>query len=398
MNELKLLKKITGFIDNARWKDKRNYFELNYANPIASTNELILSHYITYITDRQMPFKRIWDVGGFVFSSLVNAYAKGENIDNLLSESAKFSNIKDGQLYFRSDKPMDQDSESYMKVKGDISNNEVKFCSRFVTTDYRCIYNTLYILSKIANRSIIEYIKKIIKLNIDHKDDIVKRIAYGLYILTYENVKNKNVEKLQDYVHQTKEFAEQQYKIVMEKLTNKEDFEKGYNIYLKKQIYTSKRIWCSLRDYMKDIHYREKFKKEIKPTLRDDICELYYLKQLELPGDVWNNNSKFLQCNFDNKNSTPFNKYLREFVYSGENDEGENYVEQFDITFSFAPRMCEQDMCDICPYALIKKDSQIEKLCINDSNKLCPIMLCSTGYRMSCVGKERCMFIKLIDK
>ena len=50
---------ITDFIDRARWSDKNNYSEVNYRNDKMPLGDKMLTHYISYVTDRQMPFQRI---------------------------------------------------------------------------------------------------------------------------------------------------------------------------------------------------------------------------------------------------------------------------------------------------------------------------------------------------
>ena len=63
---------ITNFLDNARWLSKENYNLINFFTTGLSDDEKLLTHWLCYITDRQMPFRRIWDIGGFIFSELVN--------------------------------------------------------------------------------------------------------------------------------------------------------------------------------------------------------------------------------------------------------------------------------------------------------------------------------------
>ena len=50
---------IKNFIDKARWNSVENYSKINYANSSMHDSLKILTHYIAYVTDRQMPFQRI---------------------------------------------------------------------------------------------------------------------------------------------------------------------------------------------------------------------------------------------------------------------------------------------------------------------------------------------------
>lgn len=390
---------ITHFIDSARWSNIENYSIINYANPDLSFPEKILTHYLTYVADRQMPFQRIWNVGGFVFSRLVEEYStSSQSIEELV---AKYYSTDENKLSFICSigKSLTPDQKEKLQVEN--SDGEVEFRSRFVTTDFCSIYYTLYILKDFADKSLIEYIKKVIRLHFNshtntfdnnYSKDIVRRIAFALYILTYQNNKiKKNGQSVEEYIKMIKESSEKQLEIVKDILTNLDNFNKKYNKFCKGRMFKCKRVWCALRDYIKGLEFKDFFTKEIKDLLSDNIGNIFYLKQLELPGDVWNNNDIFIKCNFQNRGKKTFNKYLREAFANQENNINEGYVEQFDITFSLAPRMCERKLCTLCPYGILKsKEHQFNLLCINDVSKLCPIILHSTGYMFQCIGKERC--------
>jgi len=391
--------RITAFLDNARWNDvANNYFALNYCSPSnPSLNYLILSHYLTYIVDRQMPFQRIWDIGGYVFSSLVEKYEQTNcDIDSLLGLSGEYSQIEGDHLYFCA-----PNTTNAKLLYAEKKNNKIIFRSRFVTTDYRSIYNTLYILDKISHRSIIDYIKNIVSLN-KGEQDIIKRITFGLFLLTYDGIINKKrTEDTKDYISDANEYASKQSTKIRSVLCDKDLFNKEYYQYLHKQIYYSKRIWCSIRDYIKDERYSSRFIKEI---FDKEIPTTNLLKQLVLPGDVWNNNDKFQQCLFGNKKSRiPLNVHLDNIFKDQKTDKALDncYAEQFDITFSLAPRMCEQGNCELCPYSLVHSNKNptncISQLCINNTNKLCPIILFATGYKMNCVGSQICV-LHIISK
>ena len=74
---------VVNFLDECRWDSENlnNYNLINYAHNDLSNEEKLLTHWISYITDRQMPFEEVWDVGGFVFSDMVKHYrSEGEAV------------------------------------------------------------------------------------------------------------------------------------------------------------------------------------------------------------------------------------------------------------------------------------------------------------------------------
>lgn len=66
--------KVMSFYDKIRWGSISNYDTINFFRDNLDVDTKILTHWLCYITDRQMPYKRIWDLGGFVFSELVDEY------------------------------------------------------------------------------------------------------------------------------------------------------------------------------------------------------------------------------------------------------------------------------------------------------------------------------------
>ena len=420
MELLEKIIEITSFIDEAQWNDVAeqrkqgrtlvNYSDHNWFHD--NPDSRILTHYLCYITDRQMPYERIWNVGGFVFSNMVKEYMQGVSTSNLLSPNTTNSHIQlvNDSLKFLCRGLGLTKSQQYLLGSACNESGNVIFASRFITTDYRNIYNVLYILEKlqkekvIPKRSLVEYIKEVIRVY--PKEEIVKRMAYALYLLTYKDVKNRNPkESVDTFVRNTEKESISQYEMVRSFLNGQDEHDVGFNNYCKKKIYYSKRIWCSIRDYILDPEYNDFFIAEIRKVLCDVINKMEYLRQMELPGDVWNNNSNFLDCNIKrlqpNENKPPFNKYLRDQYDKLKGLEG--YAEQFDITFSLAPRMCESLDCEFCPYGLLHEERKdgtrimhhFEEMCIDNSDKLCPIILHSTGYKSKCVGTNDCALYKL---
>ena len=75
-------------LDDIRWNIADNYNLINYCcdKDKLTNDEKLLTHWLCYITDRQMGFERVWDVGGYVISHMVRAFTQGnyKNVRELL--------------------------------------------------------------------------------------------------------------------------------------------------------------------------------------------------------------------------------------------------------------------------------------------------------------------------
>jgi len=164
--------------------------------------------------------------------------------------------------------------------------------------------------------------------------------------------------------------------------------------YKSDKIFASKRAICALRDYFKGAEYIEHFKILLGEKAFDDLSK--QLDQLELPGDVWNNNSRFGKCmqalGFDYgkvKTKQYLNRALRT-AYDNIGDKKVGYPEQFDFTFDFVPRMCEKSNCKICLFEYLKEKNDFDKNTFNmyciegNDDKMCPVLLQYCGYTVTC--------------
>src|SRR3989337_1568724 len=77
---------ITDFIDESRWISKDNYGLINFYKDDLSSDAQLLTHWICYITDRQIGFRRVWDVGGYIFSEIVDQLNTSRDL-NLLNST-----------------------------------------------------------------------------------------------------------------------------------------------------------------------------------------------------------------------------------------------------------------------------------------------------------------------
>ena len=391
--------KIISFYDKVRWNSVSNYNLINFYKTDLDDDTKLLTHWLCYISDRQMAFERIWDVGGFVFSELTNNFKESGDL-NLLNPNLSNSFIKKnrkGGYTFISNSIVDGNS-TLKKSYGYSGTDMVEFTPRYYPSDYYSILFTFNILSE-YNYSLTKYIAKQIN-KYKKKDDLIQRILFSLYLLTYYEIGQPRKIDIADFDGNIKKSKNRAIKV---KAILTDSFEKEFTNFKKSTIFNQKRAWCSLRDFFKSPEFNSYFKSALREENIDfEELELFSLKsfqQFELPGDVWNNNSKFRNCILENteyeKSNKSLNKILRDYFEKNKDDLGNSYPEQFDITFDFVPRMCENNNCDICPIGLIKgnENSDFEKTCVIDTKYYCPVALTNCNYKIDCFGKE-CELIK----
>lgn len=427
--------KIIDFLDDCRWnttereKDSENniiednYYKINYANKEIDNDSKLLIHWICYIADRQMKFRKIWAVGGFVFSDMVENYKKNGVEAILKNDGINFKKDDNDELAFIASREAGK-NEILNKYYEKKDNDSVDFKPRCFASEYVSIVYTLYTLEKISDKSFVKYIIMIInniimsdlyKNNKElQKQLLIRGIAYGLYLLTYEDIGSPKKENLENNKWTTKLWnnAEKRSENLKNLLTgsdkNKFCSEIEPQFYKSKKTFKSKRLWCALRDYIKSQEYGNALKTELTNSgLDTDIVNDIFSKEakqyLELPGDVWNNNNIFRKCivkdcaKLEVKTNKKMNEFLRE-LYEKELTFG--YPEQFDVTFDFVPRMCDVGNCDICPFGLLKdksNESSID-LCIDKKGKYCPVVLACCNFKYKCQGKNNCKLKWLYSK
>jgi hypothetical protein len=357
--------KTISWLDDKRWNVEYNYNFVNFFKNDLSNCEKILTHWICYITDRQMPFEIVWDKGGYVFSELVYEYSR-----NTLSPQQP-KQIFD--KYY--DKYKDNKDKERFRFK---STDNVYFASRYVTDDYEKISQTLEVLNKSEyKRNIVVYIIDIIRKFKD-SEDLLVRVACGLHLLSY-------------HLDRKKAIAEKVTRIINEN----EKFEKKLSEFKKTSTRGKKRLWCCIRDYKKGL-YHQIFNSAINEVASENAEELIKkwdglpMNQIELPGDVWNNSPLFRDNLFSNildvdkiPKTWGMPDVVRELYNQIKKDKDAHdfYPEQFDITFDFVPRMCNKKLCRVC---LFGRDG-VESICIPTKDKYCPVALVSCGYIAKCM-------------
>lgn len=361
---IKIFKAIS-WLDSQRWDTGDNYNFINFFRNDLTNCEKILTHWICYITDRQMPFEIVWDKGGYVFSELVYEYSRdGISPQQILNNHYE--------------KYIDKNGKELFRFK---SKDGVTFASRYVTDDYQNILQTLEVLNdQRYKRNILVFIADIIQ-KFRHKNDFLIRITCGLHLLTYQ-LENKKTNS----------------KKIIGILNDDEKFEKKLKQFKRTSTNGKKRLWCCVRDYKKGL-YHEIFNNAIKEIPNNDSTTLTNvwnklpMDQIELPGDVWNNSPLFrdnLFASILDINNIPktwgMPKIIRELYNQLKNSEEvkDFYPEQFDITFDFVPRMCNKKLCNVCPFG----NNGVESICIPTDDKYCPVALVSCGYITTCKGDD----------
>ena len=461
----KLVKKfeIMKFFDDARRSGTGNF--ANYgsgANLCAKAQKVvngksygkdfeILVHWITYIAERGSDFRRIWDVGGYVYSNYLADWKEdNKDLASMFKPGGKYLK-KSGESYRW---VVDREDNKRLEKYTFDNEKEVEYISRYCVADYFNMSFTLYVLQdEKYGKSLLNFLKEICSnISKDDQEKRVKGVAMALYLLTYydfngdlnksdvDNDKfkglsilneNKNkdtvatkLENSYKYLFESSLKLKERKEIVEKRLFEEFDdtYERFFGKKLSHQFVSMKRVWCALRDYIKDKKYNQTFFKEVfgVDNLTDEIIEKYAY-YLELPGDVWNNNSTFLKCVFDGEfekedikkeygqkfGKNDLNKYeakklLRLLCDNNHFEKNNLYHEIFDCTFNFAPRMCDAngDMCSVCPFGVLseEKDSgkgaNFDDLCVCVKGKLCPVALVCCGYQYECQG-DNCRLLNI---
>jgi len=399
--------KIMSFYDRARWNSPTNYNLLNVFNENISNDSKLLTHWLCYITDRQMDYKRIWDIGSFIFSELVHTIKKNKNYSNYLNPQNELSFFRleeNGKYVFKSHALVN--NNQILLRYGFQNNQQVTFISRYYPSDYLSILYTFDIL-QYFNYSLTQYTLTQLENHID-ENDYIKILLFSLYLLTYYNIGQPNRNDLQNF-NENIQNAQNRTQEVLAILNDQDNFNNHYNTFLQNTIYRQKRAWCSLRDFLKSPVFREYFIQSLNDSNADTqiINNLFIngnsLKQLELPGDVWNNNPIFRNCILQNteyiNSNINLNIILREYFENHINELNGCYPEQFDITFDFVPRMCVKNNCDICPIGFIKNinGNDFMRTCVQNNNLYCTVALINCNYRINC-NVNGCSLINVLNE
>ena len=372
--ELLELFRVMTWLDEARWDNLPVIKNPSYE--ALPPEQRLLVHWLCYITDRQRPYRQVWDKGGQIFSTIVNDYT-----------SKRFPILPEGTI--KSFLNNYRDMKSDKKVKPFVSVDEGKsitYTPRY-GSDLKSIIRTLTILLK-YDKNFAQFIDKQIRLWKEEDEPLV-HVAYALDLLTYRN--KISIQKANEL------------------LTSKEKFQRN----LKKWNRTKghKRLWAALRDYRKPGGL---FFKDLKEALDPELASVWAsdrfpLNQLELPGDIWNERmNKNLVINLAEKAGIEVKRrknykespLIARLIYEKiKTKNSKYYPERLDVSFDFAPRMCDrcnEGMYKVCPFG-----EGSSKICYkekeNGEEKYCPVTLITCGYLKNC-DPEGCPILEHIGK
>jgi hypothetical protein len=385
-SKLRDVLRIFSALDEARWFNTDNYNLINYCEGNFSTDEKLLTHWLCYITDRQTAFQRVWDVGGYVLSHLVRAFTQD---GTLLRDHMKLPSAEGG---LRLECPLARPSTRLRFY--DINSGPVKFASRYMPSDALSIYRTLLILDRVAERSFARFIYLAVNGETDQRVAVCK-LAAALHFLTYADIGNVSEDSLQARVSALGTSLEQD-------LIAFRGEPKGFIAALSEKFehnpFEKKRLWCSIRDYLKSPEFNPYLVAALEKTDRNEAhrwqrenVDRAALAAMELPGDVWNNNTIFRDGLFSpHVGPIPKTWDMPRTIHAIHTQmAGPNatfYPEQLDVTFDFVPRMCAKLQCHRCVFG-----GGINKLCHQQPGLYCPVILAACGYFFPC-DPDNCVF------
>jgi len=384
VEHVKAILRVFARLDDIRWSESPNYNLINYSSDDLKADEKLLSHWLSYISDRQMPFMRVWEIGGYVISHLVRKFERSK--DDVASLAQEYVQRRAGdasRVVLHS--PMNGPNRR-LELQG-VPEGPISFASRYIPEDAFLIFRTLALLELTSGRRLGRFVSLFVPGDMSLREGI-GNLAVALDGLTYSAGGTVSVDKLQEKLQELPDSVSRDAQAI--------NSDPSAWLESKRQSFRRferKRLWCSLRDYLKSPEFNpyfvcaladagvaaaDRWRRE-NPELRDS------LDQLELPGDVWNNNEVFANGLFmphlENKRKTwNMPRTVRE-IYSVLNTElrGIFYPEQLDVTFDFVPRMCERQMCRVCPFG-----GGVTSLCHCKKDLLCPVPLVTCGYQHRC--------------
>ena len=306
----------------------------------------------------RMPAKDVWAKGLPVFSRIIHDYTLGAHPVGLLD------------LYYEKPLPL-RPKLPTLVVRG----TQLRFTPRY-WFQYRQICRTLILLDG-YDRSLVRFMKSFVDRYADERNAL-RRLAHALYVLTYRSKESHPIDQEIDEA-KTLLRPEGRYELDQDFCKWDHNTQSG-----------QKRLWAALRDYFKH--------KELRSCIQETFSwptEHFHLSQLELPGDIWNDvfNKKLIyrlaqvagvQTHIGKGNSVKNSPMLARDIFDRIltfDSDTPFYPEQLDVSFDFAPRMCDQGLCDICVFG---RNEAIQFCSKPGTGKLCPVLIISAGYRRRC--------------
>lgn len=372
----KLIKiwKVISWLDDKRWNQVERPDA--FVEKVINAKELqptqkILIHWLIYITDRVKKADVLWETSPAKVKKLVVEYFSKD-----LSEKEQVIEL----------------CKKYEK------ENEI----RAFPADLESIKRTLILLLE-YDKDIISFItRRLSEWEKKYPDTFCPRIAFSLYLLSYKDVGSlaRSGEQRRQNQDELNEKTEEATGLLKDDGQFEEEFEEWYDgKYNGSKRWNNKRTWAALRDYKKFISLKSIFINGVTDQTNKKIWKKDFNKQLELPGDIWNVRF-FENCirpiaekmGIRGRKAPEVVRNLWEKIRS---KCPESYPEQFDISFDFAPRMCEKNLCAICPFG----SNGVKLICIPTEDKYCPVALTCCGYVVKCSDKQdKCLLEEGIGK
>ena len=377
---------IVKWLDDARWNIGASS-SLIPGDVFASLepSSQILTHWLCYITDQRRPWQGVWSDGGPIFAEIVRDYERQyksiEDSEDLLELLSQFT-LDRGTV--GGIERVDAFQAKHQRQAGEV----IKFTpndGRHLVSISRTLYNLVNF-----DGSIIHYLLHngsfVFGPSLWVDDKPFVRMVFLLYLLSYDDI-HKGKTSFQRY---RDEFAHdlERYRQKIESLMQKRDtLDDKFSRWLNCRFH--KRLWAACRDYVKLGSYHQPiFQKALEAAKAKTVVDFFVqnrkevLRSLELPGDTWN--LTFNKSLFDNKINSPRDLRLH---YNRLRAQGrlsdEFYPEQFDVSWDYARRICDQQQELLC---LFKSNSLLKKLCLGGSRKgeTCPVIEILCGYRVAC--------------
>ena len=283
------------FLDEARWKAMGNcekeytsypYNIPNFANKNAKDEVKVLTLFLGYIVNRQIKSEKIFETFDYIFSQLAEDFVeKKDDTESLLKN---YCDIKGKNIWFKCDNPQKTNAQ-YPNSPIFDSTKELKIKSRFPKIDYYSIYCTLEILDRKYDKNILKFIK-----TFTSETNTMKHLINAFRLLAFDIPQKTNSIDVLNIDNRIKDL-------------------KKFQLQADKK-YHSKRITCFLNDlvrfgYFKKIIRENEITKDVYKYLEQDISSL------DVPGDVWNNNTIFRKCFLNGeKDATNKKTFIPSFV------------------------------------------------------------------------------------
>lgn len=379
------LEKLSKSLPIIKWLDDARWFAGSFSSIIPGGvfeslegRGKLITHWLCYITDQQQrPYEQVWNQGGPVFAEVIAEYlSNAQSIEDVLDLLSSYTESSDGMI------------DEYISRKQKVEGLAIRYTPRFGMHQLS-IARTLGLLLR-YQKDIAEYLsanEHFLLMATGEYDSITWRMAFLLYLLSYDQIRkgmlsfhSQKLEFLQDLQRK-----ENELQILLRDMGQ---LENRYRRWVRWERF-HKRLWASLRDYLKPGSYFEPvFMKCLKKTVGTEVLSLLdkryeILSWLELPGDTWNLQFSWKLFGADIASPQELrNNYIK--LQKKGLVSSDFYPEQFDISFDFSPRMCDKGNEALCPF---QNRTMIATYCVGrdkTSDSYCPVTMILCGYKSKC--------------